>query len=46
MKLTKLRNDTYIACVDNIGELSPPAEDGYRYAELNCFITRGARVCR
>lgn len=43
--LTQLRRDTYITCADNVEELSEAKADGYRYAVIRCFITRGARVC-
>mmetsp|Transcript_16941 Transcript_16941/g.22178 ORF Transcript_16941/g.22178 Transcript_16941/m.22178 type:complete len:361 (-) Transcript_16941:95-1177(-) len=43
-KLSQLRKNTYIACTHNVELFSQPAADGYRYASLSCFITRGARV--
>ena len=43
--LTQLRKSTYITCSDNVEELSEAKADGYRYAIIRCFITRGARVC-
>ena len=44
---SKLRANTYITCTENIEKLVDEKDDGYVYATLKCFVTRGARVfCR
>mmetsp|Transcript_17961 Transcript_17961/g.22045 ORF Transcript_17961/g.22045 Transcript_17961/m.22045 type:complete len:367 (-) Transcript_17961:841-1941(-) len=44
-KLTRLRGSTLITCKYNVEKFGEPEPDGYRYADLKIFITRGARVC-
>lgn len=44
---SKLRANTYITCTENIEKFTDDKGDGYVYAKLKCFVTRGARVyCR
>lgn len=46
-QLTTLRANVQIEVTENVAVFGPVQEDGYRYARLRCFITRGARVqCR
>jgi len=44
-KLTKLRGSAVITCKYNVVQFGQVEPDGYRYADLKIFITRGARVC-
>lgn len=44
---SKLRANTYITCTENVEKFVDEKDDGYLYATLKSFVTRGARVyCR
>jgi hypothetical protein len=46
-QLTMLRANVQIEVTENVAMFGPVQDDGFRYARLRCFITRGARVqCR